>query len=422
MKKVTGLGLRPVRRAVPGLVPVVFVLLVLLCNIRVCALAAETADDPIRPYIQNGGYAAKTAQGRIEGLNSDTPFIPASTIKLVTSLAALDILGSEYRFETRFFVDPAGNLIIKGEGDPTLTSEDVATIAGNLFDHGLRRVNALILDGSAFALETTVDGSEHSANPYDAEISPLAVNFNALPLRVRKDRNIDSGEEQTPVLPMMWEIGKSLSPGRYRLNVGAYPVQGSLPNEARYVGELFRALLKAQGVQTGDKILWGTVPENATLLFIHRSGMLRDIIRGCLEFSNNFMANQLFLACGRTRFGPPATWKKGRLALFQFTHRRLHLVPGAITMVEGSGLSRKNLISPRTMIAVLEAFAPFADLLPTKHDTLMKSGTLKGVYCYAGYLEDHSRPTPFAIMLNQGVNSRSQILDLLSARFAAGPR
>ena len=214
-------------------------------------LAVEMADDPIRPFIQNGGYAVKTAQGRIEGLNSDTPFIPASTIKLVTSLAALDILGPEYRFQTHFYVDPAGNLIIKGEGDPTLTSEDVAVIAKDLLDHGLRRIKALVLDGSTFALETTVDGSENSANPYDAEITPLAVNFNALPLRVHKDGTIDSGEEQTPVLPMMQEIGKSLGPGRYRLNVAAFPVRDNLPNEARYAGELFRALLRVQGIRTG---------------------------------------------------------------------------------------------------------------------------------------------------------------------------
>jgi serine-type D-Ala-D-Ala carboxypeptidase/endopeptidase (penicillin-binding protein 4) len=391
-------------------------LLLILCSFE--AFAAEIADNPIRPFIQNGGYAVKNTEGRIEGLNSDIPFVPASTIKLVTSLAALQILGPDYRFATSFHVDREGNLFIKGEGDPTLTSEDVAAIAKELFDHGLRRANAIILDGSAFALETTVDGSEHSTNPYDAEISPLAVNFNTLPLRVRKDGIIDSGEEQTPNLPMMQEIRKSLTPGRYRLNVGAFPVKGGIPNEDRYAGELFGALLRKQGIQTGKAIQLGAVPENAFLVLTHRSGPVRDIVRDCLEFSNNFIANQLFIACGRTRFGPPATWKKGRLTFSEFTHRQLHLVPGAITMVEGSGLSRKNQISPRTMITVLEAFAPFADLLPTKHEALIKSGTLKGVYCYSGYLEDQGRMAPFAIMLNQQVNSRNQILSLLAARFA----
>ena len=276
-------------------------------------------------------------------------------------------------------------------------------------------MHALILDGSAFALETMVDGSENSARPYDAEITPLAVNFSALPIQVHTDHTLDSGEEQTPTLPLMREIGRSMAPGRYRVNVGAYPVRGEISNETRYVGELFISLMRQQGIETSNIILAGTIPKNAHLVFIHRSDTLRGIIRDCLEFSNNFIANELFVACGRVRFGGPATWEKGRCTLAEFTSQRLQLPPTTITMVEGSGLSRNNLITPRTMIAVLEAFASFTDLLPVKHDYLMKSGTLKGVYCYSGYLEG-SR-VPFSIMLNQETNSRDQILGLLKAQF-----
>jgi serine-type D-Ala-D-Ala carboxypeptidase/endopeptidase (penicillin-binding protein 4) len=412
--KVTGTGPVVIPWALPGLF---LIILQLFCVPWMQVQAAENTNTSIRHYIQNGGYAVKTVQGRIEGYNNDTPFVPASTIKLVTCLAALEILSPEYRFVTRFHIDPDDNLYIKGEGDPMITSEDVAAIAKNLFDQGLRRVNSLIIDESAFALESMVDGSENSARPYDAEITSLAVNFSALPIRVGTDRTIDSGEEQTPVLPLMREIGKSLAPGRYRVNVGAYPVQSELANETRYAGELFFALLRQQGIRTGNTILSGRVPKNAPLVCIHQSPAVRDIVRECLEFSNNFIANELFITCGRIRYGRPATWEKGRKALAEFTHHTLHLPPKAITMVEGSGLSRKNLISPRTMIAVLEAFAPFSDLLPQKHDYLMKSGTLKGVYCYGGYLEDHGRQTPFAIMLNQETNSRNQILHLLAEQF-----
>ena len=370
---------------------------------------------PIRQLIRNGGYAVKTASGLIEGYKSDTLFIPASTIKLVTCLAALGILGPDYRFETRFYIDADDNLFLKGEGDPMLTSEDVAAIARSLFEHGIRRVHALILDSSAFALETKVEGSEDSARPYDAEITPLAVNFSALPILVHADHTMDSGEEQTPTLPLMREIGRSMPPGRYRVNVGAYPVSGEISNETRYVGELFISLLRQQGIETGNTILAGSVPQKARLVFSHRSEPIQGIIRDCLEFSNNFIANELFVTCGRIRFGGPATWEKGRRALAEFTSRRLHLPPEAITMVEGSGLSRKNLITPRAMLTVLEAFAPFTDLLPVKHNHLMKSGTLTGVYCYSGYMEG-SR-TPFSIMLNQETNSRDQILRLLTAQF-----
>ena len=400
----------------PGrLLRILLAVFILLFPCSLLTQTAESTDTPIRQLIRNGGYAVKTASGLLEGYNTDSLFIPASTIKLVTCLAALEILGPDYRFETRFYIDTDDNLFIKGEGDPRLTSEDVAAIAGKLFEHGIRHVHALILDGSAFALETMVDGSENSARPYDAEITPLAVNFSALPIQVHTDHTLDSGEEQTPTLPLMREIGRSMAPGRYRVNVGAYPVRGEISNETRYVGELFISLMRQQGIETSNIILAGTIPKNAHLVFIHRSDTLRGIIRDCLEFSNNFIANELFVACGRVRFGGPATWEKGRCTLAEFTSQRLQLPPTTITMVEGSGLSRNNLITPRTMIAVLEAFASFTDLLPVKHDYLMKSGTLKGVYCYSGYLEG-SR-VPFSIMLNQETNSRDQILGLLKAQF-----
>ncbi len=375
--------------------------------------AAQTWDGPIRAAIQNGGYAVRTASGKPAGFNVDTPFIPASTVKLITCLAALASLGPDYRFETLFYLDAEGKVIIKGEGDPVLTSEEAAAIARDLAVRGLRRVRALILDVSAFALKSGVDGSEHSDRPYDVDVGPLDVNFNALPLQVHGDGRIDSGEDQTPVLPMMQAIGRTMHPGLYRINIGAFATRGDLTNEQRYTGELFRNQLERQGIEVGGPTTLGTVPDKAALLLVHRSEPLRDIIRECLEFSNNFIANELFLACGRKRFGFPATWTKARRALKIFIDTAFHPQPGTITMVEGSGLSRKNRVTPNMMLEVLERFTPFADLLPIKHDLLMKSGTLKGVYCYAGYLEEQGKAVPFAIMLNQPTNSRDGILRIL---------
>ena len=406
------------RRVLPGMLGILFTL---VCSLTAYGQHAGPEGGSLDQYIQNGGYAVKTLQGRIEGLNADTPFIPASTIKLVTCLAALHILGPDYRFATRFHVDEAGNLYIQSQGDPMLTSEDVAAIAGELYDQGVRRVNALILDNSAFALEDSVDGSESSARPYDAEITPLAINYNALPLLVRADRTVGSGEQQTPVLPIMQEIGKTLAPGRYRVNVGAFLSRGGLSNDERYAGELFQAQLRRKGIQTGDTILLGTAPDSAVLILTHESDSVRNIIRACLEYSNNFIANDLFIACGRVRFGGAGTWKKGRLALAEFTGSILNLDPQTISLVEGAGLSRKDLISPKTMISVLESFVPHLDLLPVKHGFLMKSGTMKGVYCYGGYFENHGRLVPFSIMLNQEVNNRDKILKLLAARFEPHP-
>ncbi len=392
------------------------ILLVLGQSPLFSARAAPSAGS-IRSYIQNGGYALQAPDGLLEGFNTDKPFIPASTIKLITCLAALNILGPDYRFQTRFFLDKHGSLVIKGGGDPTFTSENAADVARELAKQGLKQITSLVLDGSVFALEHGVDGSDHSARPYDAEIGPLAVNFNALSILVHTDGRIDSGEEQTPFLPMMQWIAIDMPPGLYRVNVGAFPMEGTLSNELRYTQELFTALLRKQGIKVGSTVSIGRVRPSASLLLTHESDTLREIIKECLEYSNNFIANELFLACGLKRFGPPATWAKARMAAKEFIEQTLHPAPGTITMVEGSGLSRKNRITPRMMLKVLTDLTPYADLLPVRHDLLLKSGTLKGVYCYGGYLQDQGRTAPFTIMLNQEKNSRDPILQILERYF-----
>jgi len=391
-------------------------LVVLVVSFYLLSAQAAIANDSIRSYIQNGGYALKTQNGSLKGFNIDKPFVPASTIKLITCLEALDFFGPDYRFETRFYRDREGKLIIKGEGDPTLTSEEVAAIARNIAGQGIGKINALVLDVSAFALEHGVDGSEHSERPYDADIGPLAVNFNALPFQVLSDGRIESGEEQTPFLPMMRTIAAQFTPGLYRVNVGAFPVEGSISNELRYSQELFTALLRKQGIKVGTAVFLGRIPRNATLILVHKSDTLKEIIRECLEYSNNFIANELFLACGRKRFGSPATWKKAQKAAKEFIHRTFHPAPGMITMVEGSGLSRENRLTPRMLLKVLEKFIPYAALLPIKHDLLLKSGTMKGVYCYGGYLQYLGYSLPFTIMLNQEKNNRDLILHILESR------
>jgi len=86
---------------------------------------------------------------------------------------------------------------------------------------------------------------------------------------------------------------------------------------------------------------------------------------------------------------------------------------------EGSGLSRENRITPRALLRLLEAFAPYAHLLPTDGGRLLKSGTLKGVYSYAGYFTDGPALDPVVLILNQPKNTREQVLDQLERRYRA---
>jgi D-alanyl-D-alanine carboxypeptidase/D-alanyl-D-alanine-endopeptidase (penicillin-binding protein 4) len=139
------------------------------------------------------------------------------------------------------------------------------------------------------------------------------------------------------------------------------------------------------------------------------------MIRQCLKYSNNFIANQLFLACGANRFGAPATWDKGRAALRSYIKEELKLSETELVMIEGSGLSRQNRITPRAMITALQKFAPHKELLPVKNGIPLKTGTLTGVYCYAGYLPQQ-QDAPFVILLNQTQNNRDELLQVLTTK------
>ena len=366
-------------------------------------------------YIHQGGYALANNTQIIDAENSEVPFVPASTLKIITSLAALTILGPDHRFATRIFRDDQDNLYIQGNGDPFLLTENIRTIAQKLHDAGLRRINNLILDESAFAIGSQADGNDNTTNPYDAWNSALAVNFNAIAIRVNPDRSVSPDDPKVPFLPMMQKIGLSLPPGHYHVNVNAYPTTGNLSNTQRYTGELFAALMDKQQIQIRGTLLVRQTPAHATpLLTCWSEKTVAEMLRLCLKYSNNFVANQLFLACGSDRFGAPATWDKAREALRIFIRENLELSASELVMVEGSGLSRLNRITPRAMIMALQKFAPFKDLLPVKNGIPLKSGTLTGVYCYAGYIPQQE-DAPFVILLNQSQNNRDELLHILAA-------
>jgi D-alanyl-D-alanine carboxypeptidase/D-alanyl-D-alanine-endopeptidase (penicillin-binding protein 4) len=85
-------------------------------------------------------------------------------------------------------------------------------------------------------------------------------------------------------------------------------------------------------------------------------------------------------------------------------------------MLEGSGLSREQRTSAAGMMRILEVFKPYADLLPETNGVLRKSGTLTGVYNFAGYIRGPGGLYPFVILTNQAVNNRAEILRLLQRR------
>jgi D-alanyl-D-alanine carboxypeptidase/D-alanyl-D-alanine-endopeptidase (penicillin-binding protein 4) len=364
--------------------------------------------------------------------NADLPFVPASTLKVLTSLTALDLLGADFHFKTDFFLDHDGNLKIKGWGDPLLTSREIqamATRLGNILkSEKIFKLRGLVMDGFAFEKDIVIPGTTTTLNPYDATVGALCANFNTISFKTRdsgekKDRNPSahpkmpngrwlSAEPETPLTDFARDIldkrAGSLTKGRIPLPRGT---------EAHYAGHLLAWFLEREGIETGRTVTTGAVTARDPLLFTWISPHdVKQVVSQLLYYSNNFMANQLFLGLGLIKKGAPANLSKAVNVVMDHAST-LGIAP--LFMEEGSGISRQNRISPRAMLKVLQAFKPHHDMMRHSHGTYYKTGTLKGVRTLCGYFTGRGEKLyPFVIMVNQDGMTCDEIRTKLQAKAA----
>lgn len=329
--------------------------------------------------------------------NRDQKLIPASALKVLTALFAIDQLGPDYRFPTEFYVNEDNDLLIKGYGDPLLVSESVRAIAGRLAVK-LDQVRDIVLDDTFFDRPVRIPGRANATlQPYNAPNGALCVNFNTVFFKI-KNGSIQSAEPQTPMLPIARariREQKNTAKGRILLSDHA-------DDSLIYAGQLFSYFLRQAGLQTRGKIRKGRVDEDPTARLVYRHAAQHDltaVIESLLEYSNNYMANQLLLASGAAAYGPPATLDKGLNALKRYCRKELGLT--GFTIVEGSGLSRKNRLSARMFAAILSAFKPYYHLMPQNGRVHAKTGTLDGIQTRAGYIESEGKGLfSFVVLLN----------------------
>jgi len=337
--------------------------------------------------------------------------IPASIVKIITVLAAYDILGEGFHFKTEFFYDDKNNLAIKGWGDPFLISEEIEVIAAILKQSTPFQINQIYLDTSTFEPNPDIPGRSSTLNPYDALNGALVVNFNTLFIGKTKSGVVHSAEEATPLTPLAIEKGLYIkSESEERINLTAHPEESLL-----YAGELFSAFLQSSGMDVQNRQIAHVVVDDSWRL-VHRhfnSRSLEFIFTGLMKYSNNYIANQVYLVMGAEKLGYPATLSKSKLVLKDYLKDKWNFDETDVILEEASGISRNNRISAYQMMAGLESFRQHSHLLPSKNKIKIKSGTLTGVYNYAGYFETRHGLQPFVIMTNQTKNNRDKILELL---------
>lgn len=383
------------------------------------SLARTNYSESVKALISHGAVLVTNSDNvPILAINENEALVPASIFKVITASAAFHYLKENYRFKTEFYFDKKNNLYIKGYGDPMMISEELNMISDIFKGKGVEEIASIFLDNSFFDKDIYIDGVESSQNPYDATNGALCVNFNTLNVTINKDGSVVSREIQTPMTNFAKKIVKDkISSQKITKQFDDRIILSHQKDETLlYVGHLFREFLKLKKIEVKGRIKKGDVAKEAELFYTHSSSKkLKEVVTAMMKYSNNYIANQIFLAMGAKVYGAPATVRKGIDATKKYLEEELKI--SGVLIAEGSGISRKNRISAVNYMKALTAYKKkWRKTLTNEGNLYYKTGTLKDVKTVSGYMDKRTRGIyNFVIMLNdeRDFQKRDKILRLI---------
>lgn len=377
--------------------------------------------------------------------NEDKRYVPGSSLKLFVAAAALDILGADYRFETRIVSDGRvsdgvldGNCFLIASGDPSLDVQGLEDLVLKMKLKGVNRIiGDLVLDLSVFDDVELGPGWmwDEAAAFWCSPLGALNVEHNCVAFHVKPGEKVGRrcnvsfypecegvhivNRSETLLSGGSAEM-RRLVDGRFEL-VGALGVDDKslcikLPVRVPHLfaADVLMGLFAKHQIAFEGNVVVGSCPKIVTKLGAHRSEPLKEILKVVLKNSDNLYADALFKKVGQTRFGYPGTWLNGSKAVREFLSQKVGLDVSEMVVLDGCGVSRYNLVSPNQMVSFLTwvhgKFAYGEELKAAlsisgvdgamkkrmKAPFLMskvraKSGTMTGVSSLCGYLTGKKR-------------------------------
>ncbi len=448
-------------------------LLALVCLCVVATVRADELPPAFVTALQRADIPLDHVAVIVEPVEGDAPLLshqadaamnPASVMKLVTSFAALNQLGPDFIWTTEVWTTGTlkdgvldGDLVIRGNGDPSLTLERMWLLQRELRARGVRHIRGnLVLDTSLFDLPYVdpgaFDGDAYA--PYNAPPGALVANFNAVALRLKPhDREVLIVPEvalpgvvlraqlalteetacngwRDALTPVFDDAahGELVISGRYPRGCGEQAWPLNLFEPAATFDLIFRSLWAESGGRLDGRTLAGRAPTQPPLLTF-ASEPLADALRRLNKYSNNLMAKNLFLTLGAAAYGPPATPEKGVRAVREALARQ-GIATDKLVLENGAGLSRIERVSANLLNQLLRAawrsplFSEFESALPivALDGTLkrrfngslaagrahLKTGTLRDVSALAGYvLTARGRRVALVMLVNHADAARA---------------
>jgi len=392
-------------------------------------------------YIKEAGNGGR----ELASLNASKTRTPASVIKVMTTYAAVLKFGFDYRWPTQFYTTGIlkngvlnGDLVVKGFGDPTLSSKELPSIVANIKAKGIKKVTGnIVIDRSYFAVGTKNNSGfdNNTYSPYNAMPDAMMFNERVSTICVTPNKNI----VYKKVVDGSYKIKNNLQrvnkpcKGRYSWpgikidNSSAIPevwLQGKISkkcgkrNICKVITTPYKSFyyalkdtLKKEGVTVTGKMRLNKVPSTAKILFTHYSRSLDKIVSKTAKKSNNLYARHLLLHLGAKKYGAPATLAKGRKAIEYILRSKGALGRGTLRIDNGSGLSRTSKLNAKLLAQMYDnAYGRYGTRwmktlsiagvdgtikrrfrgTAVKNRAWMKTGTLKRVKNIGGYVKSRS--------------------------------
>lgn len=422
----------------------------LACAIALNVNAAQVEN--YTEYLPNGTNLALLVQKigattPVIDYNGQQMALPASTQKILTALTALLQLGPDFRFNTTFETKGTlnngvlnGDLVARFSGDPTLQRQSLRNMVTALKKQGIKEITGdVIIDSSVFASHDKAPGWPWNdmTQCFSAPPAAAIVDRNCFSVSLYSAAKVDDNAfiRVASYYPVhMFSEVRTLAKGspdaqyceldavpgelnRYTLTgcmtqrSEPLPLAFAIQDGASYAGSIIRLELQQAEIQVGGTLKRQTRPTpSGTVLAQTQSAPLRDLLRKMLKKSDNMIADTVFRTIGHQRFGVPGTWRAGADAMRQILRQKAGVDLGNSIAVDGSGLSRHDLLSPATMMQVLQYIAKndneldLISMLPLAgHDGTLqyrgglseagvngkvsaKTGSLAGVYNLAGFM------------------------------------
>ena len=422
---------------------------------------------PVISALKEAGIPLRSTSILVQGVDSDQPLIrhnaqqamnPASAMKLVTTYAALELLGPAYTWKTSALADATpinglleGNLYLRGSGDPRLALEQFWLLLRQLRTRGVSEIRGdLVLDRSAFDLppHDPAEFDNEPLRPYNAGPDALLINLKSLRLTLRPDpaqKSVtviaETPSDNLRIANRLKLSDESCGDWREKFKVSvtdnAIELLGTFPAACGdkalhlspwpadvHVEQLFRPLWQELGGTLRGSVHEGLTPANARTIVVQESPALGEVVREINKFSNNVMARQVFLTLAAER---PSTPEGARRRIRTWLADKELKLP-ELVLDNGSGLSRSERISADGLSQLLLAAwkspvmpelmssLPVAGIDGTLRKRLgntaatgrahLKTGYLDGVRAIAGYVLDSNDKRWVVVFLINDPKSR----------------